>query len=88
MGKMNIQTTFLVVMLSLVLITCMAAILIGRTVSTSIIEEQVSTNLETTAQSRANHIGTVLGAYNHETGTMGLRLIKILTEDSVGRDNL
>jgi len=75
-------------MLSLVLITCMAAILIGRTVSTSIIEEQVSTNLETTAQSRANHIGTVLGAYNHETGTRGLRLIKIPTEDSVGRDNL
>ena len=69
---MNIRTKFLVVMLSLVLITGMAAILIGRTVSTSIIEEQVSTNLETTAQSRANHIGTVLGAYNHETGTLSV----------------
>ncbi len=72
MGEMNIRTKFLVVMLSLVLITGMAAILIGRTVSTSIIEEQVSTNLETTAQSRANHIGTVLGAYNHETGTLSV----------------
>ncbi|MEA1906196.1 MAG: histidine kinase dimerization/phosphoacceptor domain -containing protein [Euryarchaeota archaeon] len=69
---MNIRTKFLVVMLSLVLITGMTAILIGRTVSTSIIEEQVSTNLETTAQSRANHIGTVLGAYNHETGTLSV----------------
>ncbi len=59
-------------MLSLVLITGMATILIGRTVSTSIIEEQVSTNLETTAQSRAHHIGTVLGEYNQETGTLSV----------------
>nr|QNO46546.1 hypothetical protein HPDFPBIK_00005 [Methanosarcinales archaeon ANME-2c ERB4] len=64
---MNIRTKFLAVMLSLVLITGMAAILISRTVSTNIIEEQVSNNLETTAQSRANHIGTVLGEYDQET---------------------
>ena len=69
---MNIRTKFLVVMLSLMLITGMATILIGRSVSTSIIEEQVSTNLETTAQSRAHHIGTVLSDYNQETGTLSV----------------
>ena len=69
---MNIRTKFLVVMVSLILITSMAAILIGRTVSTSIIEEQVSNNLETTAQSRANHIGTVLGEYDQETALLSV----------------
>ncbi|MCK4811654.1 MAG: PAS domain-containing protein [Methanosarcinales archaeon] len=67
---MNIRTKFLAVMLSLVLITGMAAILIGRTVSTSIIEEQVGNHLETTAQSRAHHIETVLAEYEQETGML------------------
>ena len=65
---MNIRTKFLAVMLSLVLITGMATILIGRTVSTSIIEEQVGNHLETTAQSRAHHIETVLGGYRKTAG--------------------
>ncbi len=69
---MNIRTKFLAIMVSLILITGMAAILIGRTVSTSIIEEQVSNNLETTAQSRANHIGTVLGEYDQETALLSV----------------
>jgi len=69
---MNIRTKFLAVMVSLVLITGMTAILIGRTVSTSIIEEQVGNNLETTAQSRANHIGTVLGEYDQETALLSV----------------
>ena len=69
---MNIRTKFLAVMVSLVLITGMTAILIGRTVSTSIIEEQVSNNLETTAQSRANHIGTVLGEYDQGTALLSV----------------
>ena len=60
---MNIRTKFLAVMLSLVLITGMTVILIGRTVSTSIIEEQVGNHLETTTQSRAYHVETVLGGY-------------------------
>jgi len=64
---MNIRTKFLAVMLSLVLITGVAAILIGRTVSTSIIEEQVGNHLEDTAQSRAHHIDTVLA--EHAQGT-------------------
>ncbi len=59
-------------MVSLILITSMAAILIGRTVSTGIIEEQVGNNLETTAQSRANHIGTVLGEYDQETALLSV----------------
>jgi hypothetical protein len=71
---MNIRTKFLAVMVSLVLITGMTAILIGRTVSTSIIEEQVSNNLETTAQSRANHIGTVLGEYDQETALLSVKI--------------
>ncbi|MBT9447933.1 MAG: HAMP domain-containing protein, partial [Desulfobacterales bacterium] len=54
------------------MITGMTAILIGRTVSTSIIEEQVGNNLETTAQSRANHIGTVLGEYDQETALLSV----------------
>ena len=65
---MNIRTKFLAVMLSLVLITGMATILISRTVSTSIIEEQVGNHLETTAQSRAHHIETVLGGYRQSAG--------------------
>ena len=69
---MNIRTKFLAVMVSLILITGMAAILISRTVSTSIIEEQVSNNLGTTAQSRANHIGTVLGEYDQETALLSV----------------
>jgi len=75
---MNIRTKFLAVMVSLVLITGMTAILIGRAVSTSIIEEQVGNNLETTAQSRADHIGTVLGEYDQETA--------LLSVESVFRD--
>ncbi len=54
-------------MLSLVLITGIAAILIGRIVSTSIIKEQIGNHLETTAQSRAKHIETVLDDYEQET---------------------
>jgi PAS domain S-box-containing protein len=69
---MNIRTKFLAVMVSLVLITGMTAILIGRTVSTSIIEEQVCNNLETTAQSRANHIATILGEYDQETALLSV----------------
>ncbi|NOQ28831.1 MAG: HAMP domain-containing protein, partial [Methanosarcinales archaeon] len=69
---MNIRTKFLAVMVSLVLITGMTAILIGRTVSTSIIEEQVGNNLETTAQSRANHIATILGEYDQETALLSV----------------
>ena len=65
---MNIQTKFLAVMLSLVLITGMATILISRTVSTNIIEEQVGNHLETTAQSRAHHIETVLWGYRKIAG--------------------
>ncbi|MEA3283227.1 MAG: histidine kinase dimerization/phosphoacceptor domain -containing protein [Euryarchaeota archaeon] len=72
---MNIRTKFLAVMVSLVLITGMAAILIGRTVSTSIIEEHVSNNLETTAQSRANHIGTVLCEYDQETALLSVERV-------------
>ncbi|MEA1895103.1 MAG: cache domain-containing protein, partial [Euryarchaeota archaeon] len=75
---MNIRTKFFAVMVSLVLITGMAAILISRTVSTSIIEDQVGNNLETTAQSRANRIGTVLGEYDQETA--------LLSVESVFRD--
>ncbi len=59
-------------MLSLILITGMATILIGRTVSTNIIKEQVSDHLETTAQLRAHHIETVLGVYNQEAGTLSV----------------
>ncbi len=69
---MKIRTKFLVVMLSLILITGMATILIGRTVSTSIIKEQVGDHLETTAQLRAHHIETVLGGYNQEAGTLSV----------------
>ena len=69
---MNIRTKFLAVMLSLVLITGMATILIGRTVSTNIIEEQVGNYLETTAQSRAHHIETVVREYRQETGTLAV----------------
>ena len=69
---MNIRTKFLAVMVSLVLITGMTAILIGRTVSTSIIEEQVGNNLGTTAQSRANHIATILGEYDQETALLSV----------------
>jgi len=67
---MNIRTKFLAVMLSLVLITGMATILISRTVSTNIIEEQVGNHLETTAQSRAHHIETVLWGYRKTVDMM------------------
>ena len=67
---MNIRTKFLVVMLSLVLITGMAAILIGRTVSTNIIEEQVGNHLDATAQSRAHYIEMVLEGYRGSAGVM------------------
>ena len=65
---MNIQTKFLTVMLSLVLITGMATIRIGRTVSTSIIKEQVGNHPETTAQPREHHIKTVLGWCKESAG--------------------
>ncbi|RLG31609.1 hypothetical protein DRO03_00555, partial [Methanosarcinales archaeon] len=80
---MNIRTKFLAVMVSLVLITGMTAILISRTVSTSIIEDQVSNNLETTAQSRANHIGTVLGEYDQETALLSVeRVFRDVVDES------
>ncbi|MEA3323989.1 MAG: histidine kinase dimerization/phosphoacceptor domain -containing protein, partial [Euryarchaeota archaeon] len=58
-------------------------ILISRTVSTSIIEDQVSNNLETTAQSRANHIGTVLGEYDQETALLSMeRVFRDVVDES------
>ncbi|MCD6206403.1 MAG: PAS domain-containing protein, partial [Methanosarcinales archaeon] len=62
-----IRTKFLAVMLSLVLITGMVSLLIGRTIATGIIKEQVSNHLETTTQSRAHHIETVLADYKQDT---------------------
>ncbi|RJS73217.1 PAS domain S-box protein [ANME-2 cluster archaeon] len=64
---MKIRTKFLAVMLSLVLITGMATLLIGRTIATGIIKEQIGSHLETIAQSRAHHIETVLAGYKQDT---------------------
>ncbi|MBW2650868.1 MAG: PAS domain S-box protein, partial [Deltaproteobacteria bacterium] len=58
---MNIRAQILATIFSAVLITGAAIIAVSHTVSKDIITEQVLRHLETTAQSRAQHVETFLG---------------------------
>lgn len=54
-------------MLSLLIVVGITCILISRNISTNIIKQQITNNLINTTQSRANHIGTLLGQYEELT---------------------
>lgn len=64
---MKIQRKFLIIILSLVILVGISSILISRYIATNIIKQQITNNLINTAQSRANHIGTLLGQYEELT---------------------
>lgn len=64
---MKIQKKFLITILSLVILVGISSILISRNISTDIIKQQITDNLINTTQSRANHIGTLLGQYEELT---------------------
>lgn len=64
---MKIQRKFLIIILSLVILVGISSILISRNISTDIIKQQITDNLINTTQSRANHIGTLLGQYEELT---------------------
>lgn len=57
---MKIQTKILLIVLSLVLVTGVVATIVSETVARNIAEQQVYNHLETTPQSRAQHIETLL----------------------------
>lgn len=64
---MKIQRKFLIIILSLVIFVGISSILISRHIATDIIKQQITDNLINTTQSRANHIGTLLGQYKELT---------------------
>lgn len=51
----------------MVIFVGISSILISRYIATNIIKQQITNNLINTAQSRANHIGTLLGQYEELT---------------------
>ncbi|MBA7540123.1 hypothetical protein ES705_32417 [subsurface metagenome] len=57
---MRIQTQFLVVIFSLILIVGMNVVMVSETVSENIVKQEIYNQLESTAQSRANHIESFL----------------------------
>ena len=64
---MKIQKKFLIIMLSLLIVVGITCILISRSISTNIIKQQITNNLINAAQSRANHIETLLSQYEELT---------------------
>lgn len=64
---MKIQRRFLIIILSLVIFVGISSILISRYIATDIIKQQITNNLINATQSRANHIGTLLGQYEELT---------------------
>lgn len=63
---MRIRFKILTSIVAIVALTVLAATLIGRTVGMSIVEDQASDHLLTTAQSRAQHIETTLEHYTNK----------------------
>jgi|GEM_PF-2380648 len=57
---MRIQTQFLVVIFSLILIVGMNVVMVSETVSKHIVKQEIYNHLEGTAQSRANHVESFL----------------------------
>ncbi len=55
---MKIQTRLLITIATLIIVTGVSAIIIGRELSKNALEDQISDHLITTAQSRADHIET------------------------------
>ena len=67
---MKIQTKVLVILLSFILITGAATITISKIFSKNIVEQEVYNHLETAAESRANHIETLLNEYKQTAERM------------------
>ncbi|MEA3560087.1 MAG: cache domain-containing protein [Candidatus Thermoplasmatota archaeon] len=65
---MKIRLRISAIFLSLLLISSMAGILISRSVAKDMIEDEIYNHMETTSQSRANHIKAVLNEHEELVG--------------------
>ncbi len=60
---MTIQIKLVIILIAFIMVTGTVISLVSQTISKEIVQEQVCDHLATTAQSRANHIETVLAGY-------------------------
>ncbi|MEA1907618.1 MAG: response regulator [Euryarchaeota archaeon] len=67
---MKIQIKLVIILIAFILVTGTVATLVSRSISEEITQEQVFIHLEATAQSRADHVETVLNGYKETTETL------------------
>jgi signal transduction histidine kinase/CheY-like chemotaxis protein/HAMP domain-containing protein len=67
---MKIQIKLVIILIVFILVTGTVATLVSRSISKEITQEQVYHHLEATAQSRADHVETVLNGYKELTKTL------------------
>ena len=69
---MKIQTKIITILISFILTLGMVVIMVNHSFSRDIVEQEIYDHLETTAQSRTNHIETVLNEYKQATETLAV----------------
>ncbi len=67
---MKIQIKILVIIFLLILVTGAATIIVSQTISTNIVEKEIYNHLVTTAESRADHIETLLNEHKQNIEMM------------------
>ena len=69
---MKIRTKIITILISFILLVGMVAIMVDHSLSRDIVEQEIYEHLETTAQSRTEHIETVLKGYEQTTETLAV----------------
>ena len=69
---MKIQIKIFVITIALIMVTGVTMILVSQSITGNMLEDEVYLHLESTAQSRADHIETVLNEYKELTGMMAV----------------
>ncbi|MCK5108404.1 MAG: cache domain-containing protein, partial [Methanosarcinales archaeon] len=67
---MKIQIKLVIILIAFIIVTGTVATIVSRSISEEITQEQVFIHLEATAQSRADHVETVLKGYKEITETL------------------
>jgi len=67
---MKIQIKLIIILIAFIIVTGTVATIVSRSISEEITQEQVFIHLEATAQSRADHVETVLKGYKEITKTL------------------
>ena len=70
---MKIQMKFLVTVFVIVLLTTGTAIIVSQTIARNIVEEEICNQLANTAQSRTNHVETILNGYKQDAELLAVR---------------